>query len=197
MDPSARIRAVRAGDRESLAGLLESYRSLLRLLARSSLDGALAAKADASDLVQETLLKAHQRFDQFQGASEPELVAWLRRILARTIADLHRRFQGNEGRALDREQSLDALLDRSSQAAANLLPANGASPSQGAAARERAVLLADVLERLPAAHRDVIVLRSIQELEWSEVGRRTGRTAEAARVMWGRAVRELGRAMQA
>jgi RNA polymerase sigma-70 factor (ECF subfamily) len=195
-DPSAAIRAVRSGDRRALEGLLESYRHLLRLLARASLDGALGGKADASDVVQDTLIRAHERFDQFRGSSEGELVAWLKRILANNVADAHRRFLGNGGRALVRERSLDALLDRPSRALDGLAPAHATTPSQGAAARERSVLLADALETLPPDHREVVVLRSLRELEWSEVGRLMGRTPDAARVMWGRAVRGLGRAMR-
>ena len=61
--------------------LLESYRNYLRLLARTGIDASLRGKADPSDLVQETLLKAHQHFDQFRGQTETELVAWLRQIL--------------------------------------------------------------------------------------------------------------------
>ena len=48
---------------------------------------AVAVQLDASDLVQETFLKAHREFAQFVGSSEPELVAWLRQILVRTLAN--------------------------------------------------------------------------------------------------------------
>ena len=64
----------------ALDRLLESYRNYLRLLARTGIDASLRGKADASDLVQETLIKAHQHFEQFQGQTEAELIAWLRRI---------------------------------------------------------------------------------------------------------------------
>ena len=94
----------------ALDRLLESYRNFLRLLARTGIDSSLRGKADPSDLVQETLIKAHQHFDHFQGRTEAELIAWLRRILARNLADLVRKFKISGARAVGREQSLDDLL---------------------------------------------------------------------------------------
>jgi DNA-directed RNA polymerase specialized sigma24 family protein len=55
----------RKGDGEALGALLEFYRSNLVLLARVSIDRRLQGKADASDLVQETFLQAHDGFAQF------------------------------------------------------------------------------------------------------------------------------------
>jgi RNA polymerase sigma-70 factor (ECF subfamily) len=62
---------------------LERYRAYLHFLARIHLDPRLTGKVDASDMVQQTFLQAHQGLDRFQGHSEAELTAWLRQILTR------------------------------------------------------------------------------------------------------------------
>ena len=56
---------------------LERFRSYLRLLARLHLESCLQGKLDPSDVVQETLLKAHEKIDQFRGGSDAELAGWL------------------------------------------------------------------------------------------------------------------------
>jgi RNA polymerase sigma-70 factor, ECF subfamily len=175
----------------ALDRLLESYRNYLRLVARAGIDPALRGKADPSDLVQETLLKAHQHFDQFEGRSEPELAAWLRQILARNLADLARRYRETGMRGVTREQSLEDLFHPSSRALGALLVPNGHSPSQSAQRREIGVILADGLAELTADYREVVVLRTLEDRGWDEVARAMGRSADAARVLWARALKKL------
>src|SRR5438874_621284 len=88
---------------------LERFRDYLRLLAGLQVGPRLRVKVDPSDLVQQTLLKAHQARDQFRGASSGEMSAWLRQILARTLADAARDL-GRERRDIARERSLEATL---------------------------------------------------------------------------------------
>src|SRR6516165_10219824 len=89
----------------------ERYRDYLDLLSRVGCDARLRALADSSDVVQQTLLRAHQRMGQFQGSSEAEFLAWLRAILARQLVDLARR-AGHPVR--DDMQSLERALEESS-----------------------------------------------------------------------------------
>jgi len=174
----------------ALDRLLNSYRNYLRLLARTGLDASLQAKADPSDLVQDALLKASQRFDQFRGATDAELAGWLRQILARCLADLVRRYR-TAGRRAGREQSLDLMLDRSSQAMERILATGSSSPSASAARRDLGVVLADALAELSPDYRDVIVLHHLEGLDWDEVGRRMGRTPGAVQKLWTRALKQL------
>ena len=174
----------------ALDRLLDSYRNYLRLLARTGLDVSLQGKADPSDLVQDALLKAAQRFGQFRGATDAELAGWLRRILARCLADFVRRY-GTRGRHAGRERSLDQLLDRSSQAMERVLATDSNSPSATAQRRDLGVVLSDALAELGEDQREVIVLHHLEGLGWDEVARRLGRTAGAVQKLWTRALKQL------
>src|SRR5262245_60394276 len=189
LDVSRLIGDARRRQPESLDRLLDSYRNYLKLLARTGIDASLRGKTDPSDLVQETLLKAHRHFAQFQGGTEAELAAWLRQILARNLADLVRRYRTAGARQVSRERSLEEMFEQSSQMLGKLIAGKGHSPSDSAQRREMSVVLADALAELSADHREVIVLRSLQELEWEEVACRMGRTAGAARMLWARALK--------
>jgi RNA polymerase sigma-70 factor (ECF subfamily) len=184
------IDRARRNDPGALDRLLGSYRNYLRLLARTGLDASLQAKADPSDLVQDALLKASVHFGQFRGATDAEMASWLRQILARCLADFVRRHRA-EGRHADREQSLEQLLDRSSEAMERVLADSGSSPSASAQRRDLGVVLSDALAELSADQREVIVLHHLEGLGWDEVARRMGRTAGAVRMLWARALRQL------
>src|SRR4051812_22305872 len=89
---------------------LEPHRNFLRLIARLRLDPRLKGKLDPSDVVQQTLLRAHESIDQFRGQGEAELAAWLRQILAATMIDEVRRY-GRGKRDVGAERMLLASLD--------------------------------------------------------------------------------------
>jgi RNA polymerase sigma-70 factor (ECF subfamily) len=185
----------RTGDEGALGRLLESYRAYLTLLARLQIGRRLQGKADAADMVQETLLEAIRHFDQFRGGTEPELVAWLRQILAACLAHLVRRYYGTQARDVRLERMLEDELDQSSRAIDRGLVAEQSSPSQSASRREQAVLLADALERLPPDYREVIILRHLEGLTFPEVATQMGRSLDSVEKLWVRALPRLRRAL--
>ena len=152
---------------------LEHYREYLRLLARLQVDPRLRGQLDPSDIVQQTLLKAHERLDQFRGRTDDELRAWLRAILARTLVDAVRKFGRRKG---DRAQSLEAALEQSSAKLEVLLASEESSPSQGALRAERLIELAEALARLPEDQRTAVELRYLSGLAVPDVAEQMGRS---------------------
>ncbi len=189
-NPTVRLLAeAQDGSREALGRLLQACRGYLLRIARQALDPALAAKGGASDLVQETFLEAHRDFERFRGTSETELLAWLRRLLLNNLANFARHYRGTGKRHLGREVVLDP--GNSSTAPDRGLIAATPSPSGQAVTREQAEALERALGRLPEEHFRVLALRNQERLTFEEIGARTGRSADAARRLWVRAVERL------
>jgi RNA polymerase sigma-70 factor (ECF subfamily) len=189
------LHRARRGDRGALGQLLDSHAAYLTLLARVQIGQRLRGKVDPGDLVQETFLAAHAAFDRFRGASEAEFLAWLRQIFAKQLANLLRRYLGTKGRNVRLERPLKPGPDQSSQTSDEVLVAVQSSPSQRAARREQAVLLAEALGRLPEDYREVLVLRDLEELPFTEVARRMGRSVDAVEKLWLRALARLRHTM--
>ncbi len=174
-----------------LGKLMERYQAYLRLLADMQLDRKLRAKVDASDVVQHTLLEAFRDFAQFRGATEGELTAWLRKILCTNLAGELRRYQGTKRRDIRLERSLDRDLDASSLSLEKGLVDQGSTPSREAMRRENSVILADALNTLPPDYREVILLRHIRQMPFAEVALEMGRSEDAVRHLWIRALGKL------
>jgi RNA polymerase sigma-70 factor (ECF subfamily) len=83
------------------------------MLARFQLPPVLRAKVDPSDIVQETLFRAHKNIDQFRGHTEAELAIWLRRILLNYLAEALRKL-GTAGHQGEQERSLEMSGDQPS-----------------------------------------------------------------------------------
>jgi RNA polymerase sigma-70 factor (ECF subfamily) len=191
-NPTELISRARRGDEPALGRLLELSRNYLKLLARLQIDRQLQGKADASDLVQETFMEALRDFPAFRGVSEAEWLAWLRRILVSNLANLVRRYRGTHRRDVRLERALAADIDQSSEALGQALVARHQStPWEEAARREQSVVLADLLERLPADYREAIVLRQLEGFSFPEVAVRMGRTVDSVKKLWVRGLARL------
>src|SRR5262249_48350846 len=140
---------------------LECYRDYLRLLARLHLDPRLRGKLDASDIVQEALLKAHKKWGQFRGKTDRELTAWLRTILVNALKEELRR-HGTAIRDVDLERSLERAVEASSARLECWLADDASSPSQLAEKQEQMLRLAGALARLPDDQRQAVELHHLK-----------------------------------
>jgi RNA polymerase sigma-70 factor (ECF subfamily) len=193
-NPDQLLALAREGKSERLGALLELYRNYLYLLARTQIDLHVQARANPSDVVQETFLQACLHFDQFRGTSEKELIGWLRSILLHNLARLVEKQILAQKRNVHREVSLQkyqALLHHSSASFEEALVSQCSSPSAQAERRELAAIVADQLAQMPPHYRDVIVLRNLEGLAFDEVAARMGRTPGAVRILWLRALERL------
>jgi RNA polymerase sigma-70 factor, ECF subfamily len=178
------IEAARHGDREALGQALSSVRDYLLLVANEGLEPALKAKGNASDLVQETFLRAQRGMESFRGRTASEWRHWLRSILIRNMAQERRRFVATAKRLVQRE----VTIPEQSQ-----LEYGGyiETPGRELALRELETALIKGLERLPDHYRQVVTWHHRHQLSFEEIGRRCGISAEAARKLWKRALGRL------
>lgn len=177
-----------------LGSVLELYRHYLLLVARAQMSVNLRKVANPSDLVQETFLEACRDFGQFEGTTETQWRAWLRRILAHNLATLVETHVQARKRDVRRQVSLDQEFVMAGSSALGQRAAAVcclSSPSSQARQHEASAVLTDRLAQLPPAYQEVLRLRNFEGLTFDEVARRMGRTPGAVRVLWVRALDQL------
>lgn len=192
-DAAGQLAAARAGSRDALGQLLETYRAYLLLVAQRELDPVLRVKGGASDLVQDALIDAVQGFEKFQGNGADDLRRWLRRLLLNNLVSHARHYRG----AVKRDVLREVALGGASPSGAHALdPAAGTpTPSREMMAEEENEALRLALDRLPEEYRLVLLLRFQEELPYEEIGKLMELTPNAARKLWVRAVKRLQQEM--
>jgi RNA polymerase sigma-70 factor, ECF subfamily len=154
---------------ETLSWNLERHRPMLRLHAQMlRLHPRILVKFGYSELVNETLLVAHERFAQFEGSTEAQLIAWLKRILTNRARDKIDYWHA-EIRDIDRECPIEAASEDSSQRLGEFLAAQNSSPSEHVSKEEQLARLARALDELDQDQREAIVARYLMQLPVAEI----------------------------
>lgn len=180
------LRRAKQGSEAALNLLYEQCAGRLLAYIRLRLGRELRAKLESRDILQATLLKSLTHLHELEGEERKSLMAWLARIAEHEIrdrADYHQR----QRRDAAREVGI------------------GDDPPIAAAARsalsqvildEEAQQLEAALETLTPAHREVILLRKFEELTFPEIARRLGKSDDACRMLFARAMTSLTMALQ-
>lgn len=179
-ETSQLIRAARQGSQEALNTVLECYAVRLHALVRLRLGRRLRRRLESRDIVQATLLKAFLGIDRFDGGGS--FMGWLAAIAVHEIRDQARYF----GRG-----KRDAALDTSVDGKADFLAAELRSHTSQLQLDEDSRLLEQILDELAPDQREVIILRSFEELSFPQIATRMGRRPDACRKLFGRAMFSL------
>ena len=181
-------------DGSTAEGLLwERHRAALRRLIDLNLDRGLRRRVDASDVVQDVLLRASRRLPEYLRDPVIPFHLWLRRIARDQMVDAHRNHRVAGIRSLDREHPIaaNAWADRSSIDLASRLRDPSPTPAAAALRRELQARFRIALERLDEEDREIIVLRHFEQLGSGEAAQVLGLSMAAAGMRHLRALRRL------
>jgi RNA polymerase sigma-70 factor (ECF subfamily) len=186
--------AARAGDRRAVEELFARHRPYLRRLIEVRLEPQLHPRVDASDVVQEAQLEAARRLESY--LQEPALPfrLWLRQLACERLLMQRRYHRGAARRSRDREVPLP---DHSSLLLARRLLAAGSTPSQRLDREELVRRVRQAVAQLPTLDREILVMRTFEELSYQEVAYLLGVDAAAARKRHGRALLRLHQLLSA
>jgi RNA polymerase sigma-70 factor (ECF subfamily) len=179
-------------ERPAVARLLAMHRQRLRKMVAIRLDPRLAARADPSDIVQETLIVAHEKLPAYLRDRPIPFYPWLRQIALEQIIRYSRRHVKARARSVLREEQPEPhLSEASAELLAGRLLSSGSRPELRLERKEIQAQVKAALAQLPADYREVLVLRFLEELSLEEVATVLGTTEGAIRGKQLRALQRL------
>jgi RNA polymerase sigma-70 factor (ECF subfamily) len=183
------LEQARQGQPAALEQLFAWHRDRLRHAISLRLDRRVAARVDASDVLQETYLEAARRLADYLKRPDMSFALWLRWLAHEKVLAYHRQHLAADKRAVGRE--LPPLpVDSSAQFVGGML-GKGPTPSQALAAVELAERLRLALGQLDEDERDVILWRHFEQLANREVAQLLGISEAAANKRYIRALERL------
>jgi RNA polymerase sigma-70 factor, ECF subfamily len=179
----------RNGDETAFEELFRRHRTRLKQLIRFRMDPRLAARADASDILQETYLEAFRRLPKYLESETMPFYLWLRWIAREKVLMMVRRHLGADKRGILNEVPLLPTASSAEFVKGVLHP--GPTPSQNLANAELAGRLRTALGRLDQEERDLILWRHFEKLSIRETAQMLGVTEAAASKRYIRTLEKL------
>ncbi len=178
------------GDQASFELLFQRHRAKLRRAIALRMDRRVAARVDASDVLQDTYLEAFRRLPKYLQKPGMPFYLWLCWIAREKVIALHRRHLGAEKRAVTHEAPL-LPADRSATFVSVIVAGKEPSPSQALAKAELAERLRLALSQLDDDERDLILWRHFEQLSARDMAQLLQISEAAAGKRYIRAVERL------
>ena len=187
------LKGVAGGDPSAVNRLMDRHREAVRRMIQMRLDQAVSRRVDASDVVQDVLMEASQRLNDYMANPSMPFHLWLRQLAKDRIIDMHRRHRAAQRRSVDREQNLSGLGSDEQSAAdlAALLKDAELTPAAAALRKEMEERFLVALDQLEENDREIVVMRHFEHLGNSEVAEALNLSAPAAGMRYLRAIRKL------
>jgi RNA polymerase sigma factor (sigma-70 family) len=174
------VERAKSGDSDALNRLFGRFLPSLRRWASGRLPRWSRDLMDTDDLVQETVVRAVKRIDQFESRHEGALQAYLRQAIVNRIRDEVRRAK---------RSPVSAVLDDNQSD-------TGASPLEAAIGEEALQRYEAALARLRPEEREAIIARVEMDGSYQDVAQALGKpSADAARMAVSRALVRLAQEM--
>lgn len=171
----ALVRRARDGDFSAFETLFERHRTLVYRFAYQM----APRRDDSEDIVQEAFVRAYQNLHRYR--DEAKFTTWLLRIVTNLCTDQARMSQRRT--ALEQQEAAGALTWMTSD--------ESADPVENLEQDRRRHALRRALNALPAHHRTMIVLRDLEEREYTDIAAILGCTVGGAKLRVLRARRAL------
>jgi len=170
----------RSGNDVARGRLMAALKRYLDFVAHRQFDQRLQAKMGPSDIVQQSMMRAIDHLDEFQGQSIQDFRGWLRQILINEARQMKRDLRAQK-RDVGREQSLaDSWSGKFQPELLDSLP----TPSTRAAEEEQQAEIQHALACLSDEQRQIIVWRSWDGLSLDTISQRLGVSVSTASRRW-------------
>jgi RNA polymerase sigma-70 factor (ECF subfamily) len=190
-DTDELVRRSAQGDDSARQELLARHRGRLRHMVGVRLDRRLLARLDPSDVVQEVLLEAHEKLDDYLRDPPLPFYPWLRQIAWQRLVKIHQHHHTRK-RGVSREgPAVPQLPDESVADLAERLAASGTSPSRHALREELRLRVRGALGRLGERDREVLVLRYLEQMSLVEIAAVLGTSVGTVKSRHARALLRL------
>jgi RNA polymerase sigma-70 factor, ECF subfamily len=183
----------KGGAQEAVNQLLDRHRKALHRMIEMRLDQRVTRRVDVSDVLQDVMIEANRRLQNYLNAPPMAFHLWIRQIARDRIIDAHRRHAVSAKRSVEREMSLNAnaRVDQSSVQLAGLLRDGELTPAAAATQREIAAQLEAAIHQLRDQDKEIILMRHYEQLSNLEVAQSLGMTEPATSMRYLRALRRL------
>jgi len=190
------VALAKAGDETALSQICRVYGERVRWMVRFRMGRELRSKLESMDLVQETLIHVLSGLDRFTYTNEGDFVRWLSKIAENELRGNMRKLRA-ERRDIRREVRFEGYRSRTGGRFVGTPDViKTTTPSVIESRKEDLARLERAIDELRPEYREVIIWVKIDGLSYGEIGRRLGKSADAARMLATRAMAALATAFR-